>query len=229
MGLFSIFTNVKTVIFPGCDSLKNPKSQENYEKILDKFNVIYEPAEEIKCCGLPLIEQGYETEGRKFMRAQFENFKISGVKKIITFCPKCFKAFQQDYAEVLPDWNIEVINIWEFLLKKLKSKPRLIKQKANETIGFNDNCYLGRYCGMYDSPREILKILGYEIKELQNSRENSICSGSCGNYNLLNPKIANQIAKEKLHEAKRSGIKKLVVMSSSECELLKQNSQDIEM
>jgi len=229
MGLFNLFTNTSTLFFAGCATKKYPGSVELQERILDRLNIPFENEETSKCCGISLLEQGYEIEGRKFIRANFENLKINGIKRLITFCPKCFKAFKQDYPEILPDWNLEVTNLWDLILEKLESRPRLIKHKENETVGFQDSCYLGRYCNIYDSPREILKLLGYEIKEFQNSRENSACCGSCGDYNIINPAVADQMAKERIIEAKRIGLKKIVVLSLEECELLRKNSQEIEI
>ena len=53
-----------------------------------------------------------------------------------------------------------------------------------------------------------------------------MCSGSCGNLPLTNPKIADDIAKEKILQAKRMKINKIIVSSLQEYELLKKNSED---
>ena len=52
-----------------------------------------------------------------------------------------------------------------------------------EVVTYHDSCYLGRNCGIYEVPRNILKLIGYQIKEMDNSKENSFCCGSCGSEN----------------------------------------------
>ena len=134
--------------------------------------------------------------------------------------------FLQNYPELLSDWYVSVKNIWEIIFEKLMNKPGLIKYKAMEVVGFHDSCYLGRYCGIYRKPREILEIIGYEIKEMSDSVDESICCGSCGGLTITNPELANKIAKNRILQAKRVGIKKLIVCSMENYELLKRNSEN---
>ena len=90
-------------------------------------------------------------------------------------------------------------------------------------VTFHDNCYLGRYCGIYNAPRKILELIGYEVKEMDNSKENSFCCGSCGGLIFSNPDLANKIAKERVLHAKRIGVKKMVVVGFENYDLLKKN------
>ena len=53
--------------------------------------------------------------------------------------------------------------------------------KSGKKTVFHDPCYLGRHSGIYDAPRELLaSIPGTEIKELQRSRESSLCCAGGG-------------------------------------------------
>jgi Fe-S oxidoreductase len=215
MKLFSIFSKSNTVYFP--------------QKIFSKLGIIFKITEKKVCSGLSALEAGYEQEARKLARRNFEIFKEEGIKDIITNSPEAYKMFLYDYPEILPDWNISVSNLWAILLNKLKAKPKLIKNKTTETITYQDSCYLGRYCKIYDEPREILKLIGYEIKELFDSKSESICCGSCGGLPVANPELANKIAKEKIFQAKRAGVKKIIVASMKNYELLKNNARDDEI
>ena len=62
-----------------------------------------------------------------------------------------------------------------------------------EVVTYHDSCHLGRCCSIYDEPRKILELIGYNVKELHNSRVNSICCGSCGGLARTNPGLANQV------------------------------------
>ncbi len=227
MGLFSFFGKSNVLYFPGCTNyFKFKEGFEMYKKIFSKLRIGFEVLDEQICCGLEALEGGYENEARKLARKNFEIFKEQGFDSIITSSPECYKMFLQNYFEILPDWNIKVRNIWEIILKKLKGKSRLIKYKAMGVVSFHDNCYLGRYCGVYDEPRQILEAIGYEIKEMYNFGENSFCCGSCGGLDRTNPELANKIARERILQAKRIGVKKIVVVGFDNYNLLKKNIKD---
>ncbi len=244
MGIFSIFKKTSTAYFPGCIAYYKDKEEfEIYKRIFGKLGIDFKIIDKKVCCGLPAYEAGYDYEARKLVRRNFEIFKEEKINNIITTCPVCYKMFGTEYTKFLPDWNIEVINIWKIILDKLKQSSFIINNKAgslsedndekagslsedNEEIGFQDSCYLGRYMGIYEEPREILKLIGYRIIELKDNRENSICCGSCGGLPKTFPALADKAAKERLLQAKRTGIKKLVVCSLEEYELLKNNSAD---
>ena len=112
------------------------------------------------------------------------------------------------------------------ILDKIEQKPNLIKNKKYEEIAYHDSCYLGRYCQIYDEPRKILELLGYKIKEFKNSREKSFCCGSCGGLPIVNKELSDSLAKERILQAKRRNIKKIIVCSLKNYILLKENSKD---
>ncbi len=224
MRLFSIFKKSTTLYFPGCYTyFKYPEFFELYKKIFNKLGINYKILDKKVCCGLPAAELGYDSEARKLARRNFEIFKEGEITSIITSSPCCYKSFLYDYPKILPDWNIEPKNIWRMILSKLENSPDLIKNKAECVLAYHDSCYLGRYCDIYEEPRKILKLIGYEIKEMLNSKEESFCCGSCGGLMTTNPELADELARERILQAKREGIKKIVVASAEDYYLLKKN------
>jgi len=228
MGIFSIFGLGKTDIlyFPGCTTyFKFQQNYKLYQKIFSKLGISFKTSEKHVCSGISALEAGYEQEARKLARRNFEIFKEEGIKSIITNSPEAYKMFLQNYPEFLPDWDISVKNLWAIILDKLRAKPGLIRYKTTENVTYQDSCYLGRYCGIYDEPREILKLIGYEIKELFGSKSESICCGSCGGLPVTDAELADEIAKEKILQAKRIGVNKIIVASMKNYELLKKNAE----
>ncbi len=57
-----------------------------------------------------------------------------------------------------------------------------MKAKDSETseVTFHDPCYLGRYAGTVDEPRDLLVRFGGDIKEPERNRENPFCCGAGG-------------------------------------------------
>ena len=227
MGLLSWLGESSTLYFPGCIAhFRFRENSEIYLKVFRKLGINFKEIEEKSCCGLPLLEAGYDFEVRRVARRNFEILKNNNIKSIITIEPGVYKMFLKDYPEMIPDWDIRVKNIWDLILERLLKKPKLIKEKSFEAVGYHDSCYLGRYCRIFESPRQILEVLGYRIIEMEDSREESLCCGSCGGVVFVNPELANKMAYERILQAKRSGIKKLVVIGFQNYSLLRKNLKD---
>ncbi len=228
MGLFDIFGRNDTVYFPGCiNYFKFKEGFEVYQEIFSKLGIRFRILEKQISCGLEALEAGYDNEARKLARKNLDLFNELGVRRVVTTSPGCYKMFLKDYPNILPDWNLIVVDLWELILERLRKKYYLIKNKKMEVVTYHDPCYLGRYCQVYDSPRKILELIGYEIKEMDNSRENSFCCGSCGGLPIVNPRLADKIARERILQAKRIGVKKMIVIGFDNYSLLKKNVGDM--
>ncbi|HEX7603965.1 MAG TPA: heterodisulfide reductase-related iron-sulfur binding cluster, partial [Polyangiaceae bacterium] len=102
-----------------------------------------------------------------------------GVKQIITTCPHCFNTLKNEY----PDFGgkFEVVHHTDFLLGLLAEGKLHPTRGVRSKVAYHDSCYLGRYNGVYESPREILKsIPGIELVEAEWSREKGLCCGAGG-------------------------------------------------
>ncbi len=204
MGLFDKLIGGNTLYYPGClTKFVMRDLKENYEKVLRKSGIDFIKLKDLEvCCGSPILNAGYEKDFETLARKNLEIFKKHTVKKIITSCPACYKTFKQDYKEVLgEDWDVEVEHITQTIAKALKSGKLKVK-KGKGKLTYHDPCHLGRHSGIYDEPREILKLLGYEIVEMKNSREQASCCGGGGGVRSNYPELTTAITKDVLGEAK---------------------------
>jgi Fe-S oxidoreductase len=135
---------------------------------------------EEKCCGDFARRAGNEYLFRLMAAENVALLQKYNVRKIITACPHCLNTLQNEYSEF--GGEFAVIHHTQLILQLLK-EGRL---KLNETpaqalrLVYHDSCYLGRYAGEYEAPRELFRLLGAEVVEMERHHDRSFCCGAGG-------------------------------------------------
>ncbi|RIL04660.1 MAG: hypothetical protein DCC75_12390 [Proteobacteria bacterium] len=73
---------------------------------------------------------------------------------------------------------------------------------------FNESypCYLGRYNGEYDAPRQsISKVKGLKILEMEKSREKAMCCGAGGGHYWMDLKVGERVNVLRTQHAQETG------------------------
>jgi Fe-S oxidoreductase len=87
------------------------------------------------------------------------------------------RTFDLDYQAIAGDLDFEMKHISEYLLDLVKDGKLKPADGNKLKVTFQDSCRMGRHLGIYDPPRELLKSLGAELIEMENTREKSVCCG----------------------------------------------------
>jgi Fe-S oxidoreductase len=105
---------------------------------------------------------------------------LHGIKTIVTTCPHCFNTLRNEYPE--HGLRAEVVHHADFLLNLVDSGRLVPTRPFDGTVVYHDSCYLGRYNGVYDAPRELLRrVKGVTLAEPEYwTRERGLCCGAGG-------------------------------------------------
>ncbi|WP_455392303.1 (Fe-S)-binding protein [[Eubacterium] cellulosolvens] len=172
-------------------------------RLLNKAGVVPAISNKEVCCGHDFIWSGDEEKGKEFGRKNLEVIKETGAKTVLFLCPEGLMTFENEYTRFFGKQDLEFLHISEYLLDLIDDGKLAFKDES-VAVTFHDPCRLGKYLGIYDTPRELLgKIGGLSIREMEKTKDEGEC---CGQSLFLNcGKTHHQLQKIRLEEAKNTG------------------------
>ena len=160
------------------------------------------------CCGSPLFRTGDEEGGLDMAQHNVAVLNDLDVQEVVTSCPGCYRVLTQDYPDRDLKINKPVRHISEVLSASLKKLPT---SSFDGNITYHDPCHLGRHCGIYDPPRDVIfHVSGTPLVEMERNRDNSTCCGNGAGLRILFPDAAKKIGTERIRHAKNVDAKYIV-------------------
>uniref|UniRef100_UPI004026DC21 (Fe-S)-binding protein n=1 Tax=Candidatus Cryptobacteroides bacterium TaxID=3085639 RepID=UPI004026DC21 len=171
----------KVMYFAGCMTHLTPRIIKSVEKVFKSAGVNYTFADRDGgiCCGRPLMLAGKTDAAYETISANRKMILGSGCRTLVLSCPICYKIFKDEYALD----GIEVLHYTQFI-KRLVDEGKLKLTAGDERIVYHDPCELGRGCGVYKEPREVLAQAGTLVKATKEGDESICCGGSLGSLTL---------------------------------------------
>ena len=174
--------HVEYLYWVGCSASYDRRNQNiarSVVKILKQAGVSFGVMAEERCHGEVARRLGEEYLYQTVTAENVENVKKYSFDKVITHCPHCFNTIKNEYPQF--EGNFEVLH-HSVVIADLVRTGRVKPAKAtDQTVAFHDSCYLGRYNGIFEAPRETARsVPGLRLIELPRNRERGLCCGGGG-------------------------------------------------
>ncbi|HVR30015.1 MAG TPA: heterodisulfide reductase-related iron-sulfur binding cluster, partial [Thermoanaerobaculia bacterium] len=197
----------EVLLWVGCGGAlveRNQKSTRALAQLMTEAGVKFAIlGREEACTGDPARRIGNEFLFEMLAKGNVETLDRYGVKKIVTSCPHCFNTFANEYPHL--GGHYEVMHHSQ-MLSGLVAEGKLAPQANGQQVTFHDPCYLGRHNGIFDQPRELVRLTTRSAPiEMKRSREQSFCCGGGGGMCYVDEKPDQRVNQERADEAIATG------------------------
>jgi glycolate oxidase iron-sulfur subunit len=154
------------------------------------------------CCGALMLHSGMEADAivlAKKMIAAFESADVDSVVINSAGCGSTMKEYghllrdDPEFAARAAAFSAKCKDISEILCDL---EPRATRHPLKLRAAYHDACHLQHAQGVREQPRRLLA--GIPELEIAEIPEGSLCCGSAGVYNLLEPATASQLGDRKV-------------------------------
>ena len=169
---------------------------------------------EEKCCGLYAFDLGFRREYERLQEANLATIRNAGIKKVVVACGSC----QRIWREYAKTSGIAVVHGVEHVDQLNRAGRLKFSTPLNKKVTYHDSCHLGRGCGVYDAPRNILRAIpGIQLVEMARNQRWAWCCGGGGGVPEADPELAQWSATDRMREAQETGAE-IVLTSSALCQ-----------
>jgi glycolate oxidase iron-sulfur subunit len=161
------------------------------------------------CCGALMLHSGMENDATTLTKKMIAVFEAANVDTIVINSAGCGSTMKE-YGHLLrddPEWaeraaafSAKCKDVSEFLCELDPQAPR---HPLRLRVAYHDACHLQHAQGVREQPRRLLA--GIPELEVAEIPEASLCCGSAGVFNLLQPDTASQLGSRKVDNLLSTG------------------------
>ncbi len=185
----------------GCMGAYDPRGREiigAFATVMKRLGTSFGVLKKERCTGDPVRRLGNDLVFGQLAETNLTALQQAKVKKVVSICPHCVRTIQDDWREFGADIAVEHHS--EFLARYADKLPA----QKNGRVVFHDPCYLGRYRGIYDAPREVIA-RSAEVIDPPRARERSFCCGAGGGLVFLGEETGARVNETRARELVATG------------------------
>jgi Fe-S oxidoreductase len=187
----------------GCMGAYDPHGREivlALVRVLRHLGVSFGVLRKERCTGDAARRLGNDLLFTQLAEGNLEQITQSGALRLLSICPHCVRTIGTDWKEIGGDIQIEHHST--FLARFAARLP--LKGDGRERIVYHDACYLGRYRGIYDEPRQVIERWG-SVVDPPRSRQRGFCCGAGGGLAFLGEEKGERVNVERARELAATG------------------------
>jgi Fe-S oxidoreductase/nitrate reductase gamma subunit len=122
-------------------------------------------------------------------------------KAIVTTDPHSYNALKNEYPAEINGIR-PILHYTELLEQLITSGQLKLTKKLDYKVTYQDPCFLGRYNGVYDAPRDVILATGCQIIEMPRHRDKSFCCAAGGGRIWMDEiEVKERPSEARIHEA----------------------------
>ncbi len=201
---FSTFDGTQEYcLWLGCMGAYDPRGREiiaAFAAVMESLGTSFGVLKKERCTGDPVRRLGNDLLFGQLAETNLAALQQAQVKKIVSICPHCVRTIQEDWREYGVAAEIEHHS--EFMARHIDRLPA--PAQDGKRVVFHDPCYLGRYRGVYDQPREVIA-RSSEVIDPPRARERSFCCGAGGGLVFLGEETGQRVNQARANELAATG------------------------
>jgi Fe-S oxidoreductase/nitrate reductase gamma subunit len=196
---------VEYLYWVGCSASYDKRNQaiaRSVVAILKKAGVSFGVMQEERCHGEVARRLGEEYLYQTLQTENVEAINRYRFRKVITHCPHCFNTIKNEFPQF--GGTYEVLHHSQVIADLIAAGRVKPIKPLQGVVAFHDSCYLGRYNGLMEAPRQVARsVPGLRLVEPPRNRERGLCCGGGGGHMWMevpSKKRVNVIRTEELLE-----------------------------